>query len=482
MAYAKNEYFKDQHSHLIELQLRFQSVSIIFLPNFNEKSNNTFHRYQKQSKKLEKTISEKVLESLKYKEVQKFRLKNQNQFSSVYIPDLVKINCTGIIRNLDEISLNDYQAQLQKLLPSTHRLKQINKTIPSMSISNNNNNINYNDDIDKSQLEERPMADGLFQIQSFLHPDIDDIIQQNHNNKYDDENLQQGQSKLSNSSSSIPSPSPFEASQSSPLNSSVVKLENNLSCKYEQYLLEFFLIYYNFLVENKPSSLSKCYSDSLEILKIKLPNVYSIFKEINNINSKFSNKLHPSFKKTLDLVSKEIFKMVPCNSKNEKGHSCTNYKETHRNHQSNETYKLSNGGLLGLTHFNHLSGKFRILPYNIQYSTTNQGAYFSCLNSPYIPYICGHLLCLNCLLEIDKIQTMGVRILSLDGGGVRGILQCNALEQIQKQLFDIPIISLFDLIVVTSAGGLVELELSSISGTPFSIKNGLNNSFIVLHD
>ncbi|EAL65596.1 hypothetical protein DDB_G0283659 [Dictyostelium discoideum AX4] len=47
---------KDQHSHLIYLQLRFQSVSIIFLPNFNEKSNNTFHRYQK----IGERISEKV--------------------------------------------------------------------------------------------------------------------------------------------------------------------------------------------------------------------------------------------------------------------------------------------------------------------------------------------------------------------------------------------------------------------------------------
>ncbi|KAM9979891.1 hypothetical protein ACTFIZ_006143 [Dictyostelium cf. discoideum] len=32
----------------------------------------------------------------------------------------------------------------------------------------------HNNYIDKSQLEERPIADRLFQIQSFLHPSIDD--------------------------------------------------------------------------------------------------------------------------------------------------------------------------------------------------------------------------------------------------------------------------------------------------------------------
>ncbi|KAM9976284.1 hypothetical protein ACTFIR_010125 [Dictyostelium discoideum] len=60
---------------------------------------------------------------------------------------------------------------------------------------------------------------------------------------------------------------------------------------------------------------------------------------------------------------------------------------------------------------------------------------------------------------------MGAKVLSLDGGGVRGILHCNVLQEIQKQLFGIEIVKLFDLILGTSAGGLVALQLASTEKT-----------------
>ncbi|KAK6860680.1 hypothetical protein PG995_004316 [Apiospora arundinis] len=105
---------------------------------------------------------------------------------------------------------------------------------------------------------------------------------------------------------------------------------------------------------------------------------------------------------------------------------------------------------------------------------------------------CGHVLCTQCLQgygeprnihgyrvfgcpmeEIDggreeactiylKPVSAGVRVLTLDGGGIRGIVELEVLEQIEFALGGIPIQCFFDLVVGTSTGGLVALGLGSM--------------------
>ncbi|KAE8453842.1 hypothetical protein EG329_007618 [Mollisiaceae sp. DMI_Dod_QoI] len=114
------------------------------------------------------------------------------------------------------------------------------------------------------------------------------------------------------------------------------------------------------------------------------------------------------------------------------------------------------------------------------------------MNTPEFRLPCGHILCAPCLqaygnakndteIEIDscplphsllmwdkpwpiavKPPHAGVRVLCLDGGGVRGIIELEILKLIQKKLPTlIQIQSFFDLIVGTSTGGLVALGLGA---------------------
>ncbi|KAF4447081.1 hypothetical protein F53441_9380 [Fusarium austroafricanum] len=57
-----------------------------------------------------------------------------------------------------------------------------------------------------------------------------------------------------------------------------------------------------------------------------------------------------------------------------------------------------------------------------------------------------------------KPRTAGARILALDGGGVRGIVELSLLAEIEKEVgFGIRLQDLFDLVIGTSTGGLVAL-------------------------
>ncbi|CAN9422509.1 unnamed protein product [Alternaria alternata] len=112
------------------------------------------------------------------------------------------------------------------------------------------------------------------------------------------------------------------------------------------------------------------------------------------------------------------------------------------------------------------------------------------MRSPEHVLRCGHVLCTECVkafgtvrnctmemkecpLHIDdcnwrspwrirmKPDFAGVRILSLDGGGIRGIAELEVLCQIQQKLgVNIPISAFFDLIVGTSTGGIIALALA----------------------
>ena len=52
----------------------------------------------------------------------------------------------------------------------------------------------------------------------------------------------------------------------------------------------------------------------------------------------------------------------------------------------------------------------------------------------------------------------GVRVLCLDGGGVRGLVQLEILRQIEEEL-DAKITDRFDYIVGTSTGGIIALAM-----------------------
>ncbi|KAI1362066.1 FabD/lysophospholipase-like protein [Xylaria arbuscula] len=116
---------------------------------------------------------------------------------------------------------------------------------------------------------------------------------------------------------------------------------------------------------------------------------------------------------------------------------------------------------------------------------------FSCLRElPEHALPCGHVLCLPCVREyglqvsktaielkrcpLHSIDTnwdppwvvtikpahAGVRVLCLDGGGVRGIVALQTLKAIERYLGpNLPIQYFFDLIVGTSTGGIIALGL-----------------------
>lgn len=60
--------------------------------------------------------------------------------------------------------------------------------------------------------------------------------------------------------------------------------------------------------------------------------------------------------------------------------------------------------------------------------------------------------------EVDLRRRFGSRILCLDGGGVRGLVQIEVLRQIEKRTGK-KITDLFDWIVGTSTGGIIALAL-----------------------
>lgn len=67
----------------------------------------------------------------------------------------------------------------------------------------------------------------------------------------------------------------------------------------------------------------------------------------------------------------------------------------------------------------------------------------------------------KCHESVDDQQRRGVRVLCLDGGGVRGLLQIEILRQLEERLAarKKTITSFFDYIVGTSTGGIIALAL-----------------------
>ncbi|SPN97426.1 uncharacterized protein DNG_00940 [Cephalotrichum gorgonifer] len=134
-------------------------------------------------------------------------------------------------------------------------------------------------------------------------------------------------------------------------------------------------------------------------------------------------------------------------------------------------------------------------------ATMNSKVCYGCLfDRPEYSLPCGHVICAGCLVDFDqtplgeqypgfhthvecficgargggswpytihsKPGLAGLRVLSLDGGGVRSILQIGVLHRLETLLdLGIPIGNYFDLIAGTSAGGMIALGLG-VQGLP----------------
>jgi hypothetical protein len=124
-------------------------------------------------------------------------------------------------------------------------------------------------------------------------------------------------------------------------------------------------------------------------------------------------------------------------------------------------------------------------------SMVSHATCFCCLmDVPEHPLPCGHVLCTACIKAYGKSQKetlqvsccplhrestnwakpasirfkpvgAGVRVLSLDGGGIRGVVQLEVLRSIEQALGGhLPVQCFFDLIVGTGTGGLIATALS----------------------
>jgi hypothetical protein len=147
--------------------------------------------------------------------------------------------------------------------------------------------------------------------------------------------------------------------------------------------------------------------------------------------------------------------------------------------------------ILWARHFQNLQALFHDLP---EHTTTDLFTCFWCLGEFPVDILpCGHCICASCAGAVGarnsqgdsrviwiyecilhqktrqfrpfhtihlKPRLAGYRILTLDGGGVRGIIELKILDAIEERLGRrIPIQRFFDLIGGTSAGGHITIGL-----------------------
>jgi hypothetical protein len=133
---------------------------------------------------------------------------------------------------------------------------------------------------------------------------------------------------------------------------------------------------------------------------------------------------------------------------------------------------------------------------DLYFSAANDPCYGCLFGRPEYKLPCGHYICQECLIDFDqkeksspyhitlhlecvycgnptlqqgykvpvRPQTSGLRILSLDGGGVRGIIQLVTLRRLESLInLGLPLGQFFDLIVGTSAGKITPGALEATS-------------------
>ncbi|XP_066275227.1 uncharacterized protein [Branchiostoma lanceolatum] len=82
-------------------------------------------------------------------------------------------------------------------------------------------------------------------------------------------------------------------------------------------------------------------------------------------------------------------------------------------------------------------------------------------------------------VSIPESNSIGVRVLALDGGGAKGIFQATVLDAVHKRITPfapgIPFRELFDLIIGTSIGSAVGMAIGRMNYSPRNARNMLEN-------
>ncbi|KAK5360276.1 hypothetical protein LTS13_010366 [Exophiala xenobiotica] len=142
-------------------------------------------------------------------------------------------------------------------------------------------------------------------------------------------------------------------------------------------------------------------------------------------------------------------------------------------------------------HHEHMQDFFRMWENRSASDFASPTTCFCCLMEvPQHPLPCGHVLCTECVKVYGrhydrnsfvmeycplhrkqgkfsdvcvihfKPDSAGVRVLTLDGGGIRGIVELEVLREVEQALGGrIPLLAFFDLIVGTSTGGIIALAI-----------------------
>ncbi|KAI2635875.1 FabD/lysophospholipase-like protein [Hypomontagnella submonticulosa] len=169
--------------------------------------------------------------------------------------------------------------------------------------------------------------------------------------------------------------------------------------------------------------------------------------------------------------------------------------------------------IAALLHQERLNGLYS----NVLGAATDYVSYSACLcclrELPECALPCGHVLCFPCIqiygtrtsrttIEISrcplhvrdvianppwvittKPRHAGTRVLCLDGGGIRGVIQLQVLAELEKVLGpDLPIQLFFDLIVGTNTGGIIGIGLGvkkwTVNATMEKFKDLCREAFV----
>eukprot|EP01132_Coremiostelium_polycephalum_P001259 gene1259-1588_t len=276
------------------------------------------------------------------------------------------------------------------------------------------------------------------------------------------------------------------------------------------FMFEYFVLLNNHFKKSSGSSLDS-FKQSLDLVKKRIPEVIQLYIKRIKLNFK-PEKIPESFKPILEEASKLISDYLPCGSILKENVCCNLMKSIHNDHHQSLETRITEpikddiwGRWFGMTNQalepyqwdgpfvdpniqvdliklvqqeqtknkNQQTSNDDLDPSALQYSTR---VCVGCiLNFPTEPRSCGHILCLDCCKEnqnicpVCKIESVwqssellgnsGYRILSLDGGGVRGIVECVVLKEIERLCYGIPIVQLFDYIIGTSTGGIITMTI-----------------------
>ncbi|EGC40034.1 hypothetical protein DICPUDRAFT_74383 [Dictyostelium purpureum] len=507
--FATKDFFKGAETSLYDsLKICYESITVIYLPNIHELEFDSFFRYQRQIILLKSIISCKVNESYAHKKNIGFSLNKKNNMERISniigflnnspkdAPDLSLLNSSCIKRSsfedeVDDLVVRETRRASLKIEEKKDEQTTIFKIAKKPFIGNStisaigNNRQRFNSAIgvqNNSTVKENQKI--------YRNNTESDLLKMNSSKeiKYINEKIIIVDKKEQNISTDRKR-----------------KISNNL--------FSYFKRCYNVL--NKSGKTRReCYQISVEQLKSKVFLTYFLFLQRNNISQEDNLTIYEEFLWILNTVSDNVSNYIPCKEMIDGKYHCINLKGMHNFHISKETEqkkigflkKVGTNGVIDspfkmegsytpMLQYESLADylkKMLLNPENIskgfedlEIKNSSEFCVKCLLDSPIIPFDCDHMLCVSCSeangfncpcdgcigkiqykKEIDFTPSMGSRILTLDGGGIRGIVECCILQRIQEELYDIEITKLFDLIIGTSTGGIISLGLGATDKSP----------------